>query len=123
MADYPLYPLYPSLPQAAQNEAQDLIECFKKRLSEAAEDAISKLHTDIIPYIESDSWTNFRSQIMDGMRNYDNRKIQGEYDFAEIRKEIFEQFRDQIIPDLNADLVKENAELKAHIKMMRERRD
>ena len=49
---------------------------------------------------------------MAGFKNYDNRKLQSKYDFAEIRKEIYREYRDDIIADLNADLLEENEELK-----------
>ncbi|HJZ06374.1 MAG TPA: hypothetical protein VJ327_11090 [Patescibacteria group bacterium] len=109
------YPLYPELSNGAKIEAEALIADFKKKLSKAADEAIGKLYCNIVPFIESDSWSNFRNQIMDGFKNYDNRKIQGEYDFSEIRKQIFIQFREEIISELNQDLVDENNKLKNRI--------
>lgn len=114
------YPLYPSLSKEAAEEAQLLINNFKKDLEKAAKEALSNLYCDIAYYIESDSWANFRNQIMDGFRNYNNRKIQAKWDFKEIRQEIFKEFRAEIVQDLNQDLVEENKDLKAQIERLHE---
>lgn len=109
------YPLYPELTEAGKQEAVELIESFKVALKKAAEEVISDLHCDIVPYIESDSWTNFRNELMSGLTNYPNRRIQGEYDFEKIRQQIFEDFREEIIKDLDQDNLKRIEELTAEI--------
>ncbi len=114
------YPLFPELPEAAGREAVELIEEFKKELTAAASKAISELYTDIVPYIKSDSWTNFRTQMLAGFKNWDNKKIQAEYDFNEIRKQIFIQFREEIMKEMPEELTAENARLKDEIKYLRE---
>jgi hypothetical protein len=43
------------------------------------------------------------------------------YDFKKIRKAIFDEYRDQIIPDLNADLLEEIESLKQQIKAYQDR--
>lgn len=114
------YPFFPELPEAAKEEAQKLIESFKEELSKVANDTISHFYTDITPFIESDHWRNFRTQIMDGFRNYHNGKIQNAYDFSEIRKQILKEFKEEIINDLNQDLIKENVELKNRVNRLEE---
>jgi len=106
------FPLYPELPEAGREEAQALIDKFKEQLKKAAHDAISDLYCDVAVFIESDSWGNFRNKLMDGFKNYSNRKLQADYDFKEIRRQIFKEFRADIIKDLNQDLVEENEKLK-----------
>lgn len=106
------YPLFPVLPEEAQEEAIKLIEEFKVELSKAADDAIGKLYVDVMMHIESDSWTNFRLYLMNGLKHYPNNKIQGQHDFKEIRQAIYKEFRSEIIEDLNQDIQKENEELK-----------
>jgi len=110
------FPLYPALPEAGKEEAQALIEVFKKALIKAGEEALGKLYCDVIIHIESDSWTNYRNAIMDGFKDYDNRKIQREHDFKTIRQQIFKEFKDDIIKDLNQDLIEEVVELKKRYK-------
>lgn len=114
------YPLYPELKEPAQVEAQALVDKFKAQLQKSAEEVIADLYCDVAVHIESDSWTNFRNEIMAGFKNYDNRKIQGAYEFSEIRAEIFKEFRSDIISDLNQDLLKENEDLKKQIEQLRE---
>jgi hypothetical protein len=120
------YPLFPELTEQGKVEAQELIGKFKKELIKASKGIIENItqefYCDVVPYVESDSWTNFRNELMDGYKNYDNRKIQGEYDFKEIRKQIFEQFKDEIIKDLDQDNLKEIEKLKRHIKILQESR-
>jgi hypothetical protein len=79
----------------------------------AAEDVLRDLYCDVAVFIESDSWTNFRTKLMAGFKNYNNGKIQADYDFAEIRKQIYKEFKEDIIKDLNQDMVKEIEVLKA----------
>lgn len=115
------YPLYPELSEEGKKEAQQLISGFKELLKKAAEEVISTLYTDVVEYIETDSWRNFRNQIMDGFQNYNNRKIQSAYDFKEIRQAILKEHREDIIKDLNQDMVKEIESLKKIIELMHER--
>lgn len=110
--------LYPKLSPEAEVEAQKLIDRFKSKMTEVATETIENLYCDVANYIESDSWHNFRSEIMEGFRNYNNSKISAKYDFKRIREEIFHQFKDEIIKDLNADLYEENLVLREQIKTM-----
>jgi hypothetical protein len=116
------YPLYPELSEEGAKEAQALIASFTVALRKAADEAISDLYANILPYIESDSWTNFRNDLMDGLQNYDNKRIQGEYDFRKIRQAILKNHREEIINDLNQDMVKEIEDLKEQLARERERR-
>ncbi len=109
------YPLYPTLPDAGKVEAQELINKFKSDLIKMAEKVIGNLYCDIVPHIESDSWLNYRSALMDGFRNYDNKVVQGEFDFKVIRQEIFKEYRVELIKDLDQDMVKEIEELKRQV--------
>ena len=114
------YPLYPTLPEPGAQEAQELIERFKQQLKTAAEFAFTDFYTNILPYIESDSWLNFRNQMLEGFLNYNNRKIQGEYDFKQLRQQIYREFRDDIIKDLDQDNLEEIERLKREVEHLRE---
>ena len=121
--DDKLYPLFPLLPDVAKEEAQQLIEDFKTEMKRAADEVISKLYTDIVFYIESDTWSNFRNKIVDGMRNYNNRHLQGKYDFKQIRESLLREYRDALIEDMNQDLVEENEKLKKELEFERQIND
>jgi len=114
------FPLYPELPEAGAEEAQRLVEKFKGQLKQAAEEVLGQLYCDVAVHIESDSWTNFRNVLLEGFRNYSNRHIQSKYDFKEIRKAIFKDFKDEIIADLNQDMVEEIEDLKRRLQQERE---
>ena len=114
------YPLYPTLTEPGAQEAQELIERFRQQLKTAAEFAFTDFYTNILPYIESDSWLNFRSQMLEGFLNYNNRKIQGKYDFEQLRQQIYREFRDEIIKDLDQDNLEEIERLKREVEHLRE---
>ena len=116
------YPLYPELAEDAHKEAQSLIDKFKAEMVKGAEDVIGRLYTDVAVHIESDSWTNFRNEVMDGYRNYNNRKIQAHQDFKIIRQSILKEHREDIINDLNQDLLEEIESLKEQIIWLRKAR-
>lgn len=114
------YPLYPEVSEIGKQESQKFIDQFKEKLKKVAEEVIGDLYVDIPCYIESDSWSNFRNQVMDGFKDYKTRLKQSEFDFKEIRQEIFKDFREDILKDLNADLVKENEDLKKSYQILLE---
>jgi len=109
------YPLYPELPEKAQEEAQKLIDKFKEEMKKAADETIGNLYCELTHYIESDSWGNFRKDLMDGFKDYDNRKIQAAYDFKTIRQSILKHHKEDIINDLNQDLLEEVELLKKQL--------
>lgn len=116
------YPLYPELGEEAKQAAQDLMDKFKSNLLKICEETIGELYCDVANYIETDSWMNFRNELLDGMRNYNNRKIHAQYDFEKIRQAILKEHRDDIIADLNQDLLAEIDSLKQQITWMQESR-
>ena len=118
------FPLFPELQEGGAEEAQALIEKFRDALKIEAANVMSSVmdefYYDIVPHIESDAWTNYRNDLMDGLKNYRNRKIQGEFEFKEIRRAIFKEFKDEIIEDLNQDHLKTIESLREQIENMRE---
>lgn len=116
------YPLYPQLTEEGEKEAQRLIDSFKEKMKVAVEEVLSELYCDVAIYIESDSWGNFRNEIMSGFKNYNNRKIQNEYDFKKIRQAILKEHRQDIIKDLDQDMIGEIERLKAQIETLQQLR-
>jgi hypothetical protein len=111
---------YPELSESGKQAAQDLVDHFKIALKKAAEEVIDHLYTDVAVHIESDSWTNYRNKLMDGFRNYGNRLVTHEHDFKAIRAEIYKEFRDDIIKDLDQDNLKQIEELEKQVEFYRE---
>lgn len=114
------FPLYPELSEEGKKEAEAVVELFKAKFKKAAEECLGEIYTEIPSYIESDAWVNFRNALMSGFRNYGNRKLQADYDFKQIRQEIFFQFRDEILKDLDQDNLAKIDELQAEIRRLRE---
>lgn len=107
------------LSEAGEQEAVRLIESFKDKLKEAANLVIRDLYCDLLPHIESDAWLNFRNQLLDRLQDYPSLL---NYDAEKVRKAILEKHRDAIIDGINADLLKENEQLKARIVELRSER-
>jgi len=115
---------YPELAEGGQEEAVALIEHFKTDLEKAAKEAISNLYCDILPYIDSDSWMNFGNAILGHLCDYHRLRKHQPYNAQKIRQAIFKQFREEILPDLNQDLVEEVELLKEQLESARmQRRD
>lgn len=117
------FPLFPELQEGGAEEAQELIDKFRNMLKIEAANVMSlvmdEFYYNIVPHIESDAWTNYRNDLMNGLKNYRNRKIQGEFDFKEIRQSIFREFKDEIIKDLNQDHLESIESLKKQLEDMR----
>ncbi len=113
------FPLYPELKEGGAEEAQALMDEFKKKMESLAKEILSQLYCDVAMYIESASWSNFRNEILQGFSKYGNRKLQGDYDFAKIRQTIFEEHREEIIKEVQEDIVKENESLKKQLEWER----
>lgn len=109
------YPLYPELPEAGRQEAQALIDKFKIQMEKVCKDTLGELYVDVACFIESDSWTNFRNRIMDGFKDYNNRELQADYDFKQIRQQIYKDFQHQINRDLNQDNLEKIKQLEERI--------
>lgn len=114
------YPLYPELNEDGKKEAELAIEHFKTKIKSAMEEVLGQIYCDIPGYIETDSWTNFRNALMEGFCNYGNRKLQGDYDFKTIREQIYYQFRDEIIKDLDQDNLEKIKSLEKQVAELRE---
>jgi hypothetical protein len=114
--------LHPELTNSGKHQAQMLIDTFKEEMKKAADGIIGDLYCDVAYHIESDSWTNYKNHLLNGLCDYHNRRDHEDYDFKRIRKAILEAHREEIIADLNQDSLKEIEELKAQIEFMNEAR-
>lgn len=112
------YPFYPELTEQGKKEAGILIKEFEEKLRVVAQQVISectsKFYTNIIAYVESDTWSNFRNTIVNALSDYNN-KSDATYDFSRIRKAIYEEHKEEIVKDLNQDLVEKVKALEQYI--------
>ena len=118
------YPLFPELSEHGKQEAQKLLDGYKTQILAAVKSLMEDLYTDVVPYIESDSWCNYRNKMMDGFKGYGNESGSHDHAYKELRQAIYKANKDEILKDLNQDLVEENALLQTHIDLLvRQSRD
>ena len=109
------YPLFPKLTEEGEKQAQLIMDSFKPRIKALVDEMMSDLYCDVAYHIESDSWTNYRNELMDGLKGYGDNASSHEHDFKELRKVIYEKNKEEINKDLNQDLLEENAKLTAQV--------
>jgi RNA processing factor Prp31 len=117
------HPFYPELTEAGKVEAQELLNKFKTKaksvLDNLLDDYLGEVYCNILPEIESDSWSNYRNTVIDAYKNYLN-KDKRDYDFKEIRQKIYLEYKEQIDADLNQDNLDKIKKLEKEIEQMRE---
>lgn len=106
--------LFPELSEVGKEEALKLIESFKTAITKASEDAIGILYTDVLPWVESDSWTNMRNQLLQALCGYKTTGYESSY-WTSIRKKILEENYDEIIKDLDKDNLDRISQLEKQI--------
>jgi arginyl-tRNA synthetase len=111
--------LYPALSEQGQKEAQIIIDRFREKMKKVCDETLSEFYVDVSAYIESDHWTNYRNQIMNGLKGYEGDL---RYDYKGARAVILKEHREEIIKDLNQDLLAEIDDLKAQLKHAYDRR-
>lgn len=111
---------YPELTEEGKLIAQEIMTSFENKLKARAVELMQEMATDFycnaLQHIESDSWVNFRTQIVNAICDYSNREKTGSYDFDRIRKSIYSIHKEEIVKDLNQDLLKEIETLKGQLK-------
>ena len=108
------FPFYPHLTDAGVNDAEEALNSFRGAFIKIAEEAMGRIYTDVLPHIETDSWTNVRNVIMDGLLDYRN-KGHAQYDFKRLREAWLKHHKDEVIADLNQDLLDEVERLKREL--------
>ena len=115
------YPLYPRLTEQGEVEAQKIMDSFKPKIKALIDELMGDLYCDVSYHVESDHWSNFRNELMDGFKGYKQGAAVHTYDFAELRKAIYDNNKEEIVKDLNQDLVEEVKRLKEHIEWMEDK--
>lgn len=113
---------FPTLTEEGKKQAERLIEGFKVGMARAAERAIGEFYGDILPYIESDAWSNFRQQIVEEVCGYGRTLTRDSLDAKHIRYALLKHHRAEIIEDLNQDHLDRIAQLEKQVAMLQEMR-
>ena len=116
------YPLYPELTEQGKEEAQRILDSFKPKIASLVNEILGEIYKDVVFHIESDSWINYRNQLMDGFKGYTDGRKAHSSDFKELRQAIYNNHKGEIIKDLNQDLVEENKRLAEEVDRLRELR-
>lgn len=114
------YPLYPELTEQGKIEAQRIMDSFKPKLSKLMDEVMGDLYADVSYYVESDHWSNYRNELMDGFKGYKKGRNAYPYDFKELRQAIYENNKEEIVKDLNQDLLKEIEDLEKENERLRD---
>ena len=112
--------LYSELSEKGNKEAIELLKKFQEQLKKQSEEIFTELYCGYMPFIESDSWRNFRNEILQGLKNYSSVKNHLSYDFKQIRRVMFEEYKEEIIKDLDQDLIGIIEEKETEIKFLKE---
>ena len=107
---------YPELTNEGKEQAQILInrlfEESKKTVVDILNEYTLDVYANILPYIESDAWENFRSSIMNYLMGYNQQDESLKSFYKTLRSVILKEHREEIINDLNQDNMDEIASLK-----------
>lgn len=118
--------MYPILTEEGEQEAVKLLERFKKQMKEVIDEVgnkcISDFYANILPYIESDSWENYRNNICDAVEDYHNFKETDKYQAQRIRRELLKNNKKELIADLDKDLLEEIESLKSQLEYVLQNR-
>jgi hypothetical protein len=83
-----------------------------------ADEILGEVYVNCMPYIDSDSWQNFRNHVVEWIRGY--RELPG-HDAKQVRESILKHHREQIIADLNQDLLNRIKDLEDLVEKLRNR--
>lgn len=112
------YPLFPKLTEQGEKEAQRIMDSFKPRIQALVTELMDDLYCDVAYHVESDSWTNYRNDLMDGFKGYTAGSSNHPSDFKELRQAIYKNHKEAIVGDLNQDLIDENKKLAEQVEQL-----
>jgi len=99
-------------------QAEKALDFFRDRIraqiADFAEQALSEAYTDIVPYLETDAWANLRRDVLADFCDYSTGNNR------ELRRSIYEQYRDEIVADLNQDNLERIADLEKQVDFLKE---
>ena len=105
---------FPELNEQGNQDALHLIERFKAKLQSCAEETIGEVYCNLLPHIETDTWTNYREECRLSLQNHYCQKetATSEEAWAKlIRQAIYEQFKPELQNAIIRDLEKKIADL------------
>jgi len=88
-----------------QIEAQAYLDSFKARMKKTADEIIGELYSNVMPYLDTDTWTNYREAL--------RLELEHEYKYSKFkcawaknfRRAVLVENRDKLVELLNHDLL------------------
>lgn len=98
-------------PDKLAKEAQEYIDVFRLRMKDIADETLGELYCKIIPYVDTDTWTNYREAL--------RIELEHEYMFSKFkqpwatnfRRAVFVENREEISKLISEDILKRIKEL------------
>lgn len=110
---------FPELSEQGNQDALHLIERFKSKVRICAEETISELYCNLLPHIETDSWTNYREQCRLELYKFYVKSETASVEEAwasSVREAIFKEYRAELEKGIIADLNKRISNLEEIIR-------
>lgn len=99
-------------------EAEEVLLGIADKAKKLVANEFHDYYVNLPDYIESDSWLNFRNKVESEVEG-SAWEYAGTQGFGErIRAKIFEEHKDELIPLLNADLLKKISDLESRIESL-----
>ena len=93
-------------PEKIQEEAQSFIDSFKVKMKAIAEETLGELYSKVMPYIETDTWTNYREALrMELEHEYKYSKFKKDW-ATSFRRAVFVENREEISNLIGQDIIK-----------------
>lgn len=94
---------------AFEKAQQDVMDIFKERMKEVAEQVLSKVYTDVTTWADTDAHTNYYNHLRDVLSGRIKKEVlqnqYGEWDWAtRLRASIFNEHREELTNKIIEDL-------------------
>lgn len=88
-----------------QKDAQEFMDKYRVKMKDISDEILGELYVNILPYVETDSWTNYRESLrIDLEHEYKFRKFKEPW-ATNFRRAIFVENRDEISKLISEDIL------------------
>ena len=89
-----------------QKDSQEFMDKFRSRMKDIADETLGELYVNILPYVDTDSWTNYREALrIDLEHEYKFRKFKEPW-ATNLRRAIFVENREELSNLISDDILK-----------------
>lgn len=97
-------------------DAQTFLDSFKEKMRKIQDETLGELYANVLPYIETDAWTNYREALRLDLAHEYKFKTFREPWAVNLRRAIFVENREELAKLINQDLLKRIKELEDRVK-------